>query len=156
MIVRFRLAYGNELTEEQAAVLRRHVRDPSSVDPSKKWQSYEGDAFAVLRECPSLKLLIESGELAVTTFEAVIEHLQRIESLLTVRGAANGQHFNERVNVHVPGLGLLLMNEVTCVTDACTDDIEHYIEKGWRILAICPQPDKRRPDYILGRQKEEN
>ena len=25
------------------------------------------------------------------------------------------------------------------------------ISEGWRILAICPQPNQRRPDYIMGR-----
>lgn len=27
------------------------------------------------------------------------------------------------------------------------------LDAGWRILAVCPQPDQRRPDYILGRTK---
>lgn len=32
-----------------------------------------------------------------------------------------------------------------------TDVLQEQIAKGWRIIAACPQPDQRRPDYILGR-----
>jgi hypothetical protein len=36
-------------------------------------------------------------------------------------------------------------------TDLCTDSLRGYLEDGWHILAICPQPKQRRPDYVLGK-----
>lgn len=35
--------------------------------------------------------------------------------------------------------------------DACTDQLQGALNSGWRIISACPQPDQRRPDYILGR-----
>jgi hypothetical protein len=58
------------------------------------------------------------------------------------------------VHVHLPNLGLLLMDEVTNLDDACTDELQRHLEDGWRIIAICPPNGQRRPDYILGRTKE--
>lgn len=61
---------------------------------------------------------------------------------------------NTRLHVSVPNLGLLVMNSVSLLQDACTDALQRKLDEGWRILAICPQPDQRRPDYILGRHEQ--
>jgi hypothetical protein len=58
---------------------------------------------------------------------------------------------NARCNVTVPGLGLLLINEVLVRTDYCTEQLNEDLKAGYRIIAVCPQPDQRRPDYVLGR-----
>lgn len=57
------------------------------------------------------------------------------------------------VHVHLPNLGLLMMDEVTNLDDACTDNLQRHLDNGWRIIAICPPNGQRRPDYILGRTK---
>lgn len=62
---------------------------------------------------------------------------------------------NTRINVAVPGFGLMAIREVQVCYDCCTDTLGHELGKGWQILAICPQPDQRRPDYVLGRPKKE-
>lgn len=58
--------------------------------------------------------------------------------------------YNQKCEVHVPGLGLLNINKVAYATDYCTEELQRLLHQGWRLLAICPQPDQRRPDYILG------
>ena len=58
---------------------------------------------------------------------------------------------NMKVNVAIPGLGLLAIKECMVEYDLCTNVLNERLRGGWRILAICPQPDQRRPDYILGR-----
>jgi hypothetical protein len=58
--------------------------------------------------------------------------------------------FNQKCEVHIPNLGLLNINRLAYATDYCTEELQRILHKGWRILAICPQPDQRRPDYILG------
>ena len=63
---------------------------------------------------------------------------------------------NNRVNVAVPGLGLLAIAEAMVEYDLCTDRLNVLLQEGWRILAICPQPDQRRPDYILGKPKQKD
>jgi hypothetical protein len=63
--------------------------------------------------------------------------------------------FNSKVQVHVAGLGLLNVTEVENHNDCCTEYLQEKLADGWRILAVCVQPDQRRPDYILGRSKGE-
>jgi len=66
--------------------------------------------------------------------------------------------YNSKCDVHVPGLGLMILNETMLLEDSCTDQLQVALDNGWRIVAACPQPDSRRPDYILGRynpQREE-
>lgn len=69
-------------------------------------------------------------------------------------GHQPGTVINQRCSVSVPGLGLLAIGEVMVRNDHCTEELQKDLENGWRILAICVQPDQRRPDYILGRTKE--
>jgi hypothetical protein len=59
--------------------------------------------------------------------------------------------FNNRCEVHMPGQALATYNETLLLSDSCTDALQDAMDKGWRIIAACPQPDARRPDYILGR-----
>lgn len=58
------------------------------------------------------------------------------------------------VQITIPDLGLLVIDEVRYLTDACTDMLQDELDDGWRILAVCPPNAQRRPDYILGRKKQ--
>ncbi|ATB52664.1 hypothetical protein PVS_28 [Vibrio phage vB_VspS_VS-ABTNL-3] len=60
-------------------------------------------------------------------------------------------NFNSHCEVHMPGQALSFYNNTMLMEDACTDALQSELEQGWRIIAVCPQPDQRRPDYILGR-----
>ena len=61
---------------------------------------------------------------------------------------------NTRINVAIGGLGLLAINEVMVEYDMCTDALRVRLKDGWRIIAVCPQPNQRRPDYVLGRSTD--
>lgn len=61
------------------------------------------------------------------------------------------QQMNQKVNVHVGGGLIVTYNEVKLEKDSCTDELQKELTGGWRIVAVCVQPDQRRPDYILGR-----
>lgn len=66
-------------------------------------------------------------------------------------GQRNTTIVNENCKVAVAGLGLLSVNQVEVRLDLCTDELQRDLNNGWSILAVCVQPDQRRPDYILGR-----
>jgi len=59
--------------------------------------------------------------------------------------------FNEKVDVHVSGFALMSINQIGLANDCCTEYLQEILNKGWRILAICVQPDQRRPDYVFGK-----
>lgn len=67
------------------------------------------------------------------------------------RNDVNHDCQNEKVHVHMPGQALSVYNEVQLLENSCTDELQRSLDDGWRIIAACPQPDARRPDYILGR-----
>lgn len=60
---------------------------------------------------------------------------------------------NERCHVHMPGQALSTYNEVQLLENLCSDELQRSLDDGWRIIAACPQPDARRPDYVLGRYR---
>jgi hypothetical protein len=64
--------------------------------------------------------------------------------------------FNKRCNT-VPARNFLNeVNKVKVKENYCTDNLQDELNRGWRILAVCVQPDGKRPDYILGRVDAEN
>ena len=74
-----------------------------------------------------------------------------VESAEKTPQGPNESNFNKVVNVHCPGPSLAVYNEICLLEDSCTDILQSKLNEGWRIIAACPQPDQRRPDYILGR-----
>lgn len=58
---------------------------------------------------------------------------------------------NQKCDVHIGGGLLMTVNETMLLEDSCTDSLQGELNSGWRILAVCVQPDGRRPDYVLGR-----
>jgi hypothetical protein len=65
------------------------------------------------------------------------------------------QTFNQKVNVHVGGGLIATYNDLCLKEDSCTDVLQSELNNGWRIIAVCVQPNQRRPDYILGRYNSE-
>lgn len=89
-----------------------------------------------------------SFEGIISRFEAVVAKMEALDIPAT---QAYGDHvFNEKCDVHVPGNILISYNETMLLEDSCTDILQAELNSGWRIVAVCPQA-QRRPDYILGR-----
>lgn len=59
--------------------------------------------------------------------------------------------FNDRCHQHQPNSALFSVVETMLLENSCTDALQEQLANGWRIIAVQPQPDQRRPDYILGR-----
>ena len=118
-----------------------------------KYENYEGPFSAIMEIVSAVGQTIEVKKVIGqhSLAEDIRELTRRVETLKNVE-----QVYNKRCNVHVPGLGLLLIEETYVETDACTELIDKKLEEGWRILAVCPQPDQRRPDYVMGRNKRQN
>lgn len=98
--------------------------------------------------------LVDLEKMPLVPYELVRVILNTHLLGLDTNTAARPLAFNQKVNVTVPGLGLLMLDEVTVLTDCCSDNLNDQLKQGWRIVAVCPQPDQRRPDYVLGRVKQ--
>lgn len=52
--------------------------------------------------------------------------------------------------ISVANHNLFEVAKVTWLENACTEELQRMLDAGWRILAVCPSNDARRPDYVLG------
>lgn len=95
--------------------------------------------------------LLPNAALATLKVSRVVQH-PRIDEVMQRSGTV----INQRVNVAVPGFGLLQIRHAQVFYDLCTVELDRLLKEGWCILAICPQPDQRRPDYILGKPHRED
>lgn len=86
----------------------------------------------------------DSGNPQAEALSALVERL--VDKLASAPG-----RMNERVQAEQPSNALMEVTETMLLEDCCTDNLQSYLSDGWRILAIQPQPDQRRPDYIMGR-----
>lgn len=82
--------------------------------------------------------------------EVDIESL--VSAAITKSIESVGKLFNEKCGQEQPNPALMDIAETMLLEDSCTDALQAHLAAGWRLLAICPQP-QRRPDYILGRSR---
>ncbi len=153
-IVRAKFGYQREFTEAQkqeinAAILFDSDRNQWEAIPEKEglwtWVRWYTEVTVYLDKLP---LYVMSSHFQV------VEHCVHFQSELTVPVPREATVVNQKVNVAVPGFGLMAIRQVDCRYDLCTDELRRALDDGWQILAICPQPDQRRPDYILGKPAE--
>lgn len=139
---------------ETYAAVRRII--PQLPEDPIEERASEGPYTADVR--PLIRLLGAKSIRLRDVYESEKSSLSEIDRLIDKLNEATKRagdvSFNERCRVHVPGLGLLAMNEVKIMEDGCTNTLQDFLRDGWRIIACCPQPDQRRPDYILGRTVE--
>jgi hypothetical protein len=132
--------------------------DYKLVIPADMYQILDSNNYIVdlerfTKEFPNLEISIKGVPKSVDTGHLdMINEMNKIAE--KIEDAKNRfekvVEFNQRCEVHVPNLGLLNINKLAYATDYCTEELQRHLLQGWRILAICPQPDQRRPDYILG------
>lgn len=153
----FQFQFGTEVTREQLDALNMLVTKPIVVDEEesderlklRSWETYEGNINQVMQVIgPSNRIELQG----LADPNPIVELTNRVEDLLAeVRRRGP---FNEKVGVQVPGNNLLEIRSTKAVEDCCSDQLSEYLEQGWVIIAACPQPDQRRPDYVLGHRDE--
>ena len=117
-------------------------------------KEYFADLDLFLSKHPNIKIKIRGMVKTLeTNFTSLMDQIQAIQSKFENALKEFDKHieFNEKCEVHIGNLGLLHINQLGYTTNSCTEELQSILNKGWRILAVCPQPDQRRPDYMLGR-----
>lgn len=118
------------------------TRDAEQVLPPEKYLHYLESGLA-LKLVQTVHVNMDPAQV----FQQVSEAYAKGIELPT----AGGNTYNNKCEVHMPGNMLATYNQVRLLEDSCTDVLQTALSAGWRIIAVCPQPDSRRPDYILGR-----
>lgn len=133
------------LDAEQYAELREHVGLPEEK-PEYLHEGVWMDREALL-VCAKLGISITPDEDSSTN-TMLVKLADRVEALsaATAERVANGS----AVTIAIPDIGLMTMRSITVLSNSCTDEVQRYLNEGWRLLAICPPNAQRRPDYVLG------
>jgi hypothetical protein len=119
--------------------------------------SCSGEQLIEILASNDVATVISTSEFKVPTFEsmamAMEEVVKRFEAIDVAKFEVGEvtTNYNSKCEVHIPGQALSTYNEVMLLEDACSDALQDKLDSGWRMIAGCPQPDNRRPDYILGR-----
>lgn len=158
MRIRFRFGWGFAPDPVTVEKLNAVISPPIKLEPRDGrmqvmgFEIHEGDLVSVLSTGISGSHIQLEGMAEPHPLRDLAEEVRALRATVE-RMAAPSPPFNERVNVAIPGLGLLAMRYVRVVTNYCTEELQRELDAGWKLLAICPQPDQRRPDYILGSGK---
>lgn len=157
MRAKFSFNYGQTLTAEQADALNAAGIQPllKLDDETGKVPSfgfYEADLEKVLAVLGYDTPIELRGAGEPRPLLDLADAVRAMQSRLDARGADPTTYVNTKVDVHVPGNALLSVDDVMVEEDLCTDELQRLIGVGWRIVAVCPQPNQRRPDYVLGRR----
>lgn len=147
--------YRNFGTEEEysryVTKLQRHFPDIELAKPDigeySSFISYS-DTDKKVTASELLAMVEDMIEHKVISVESYADDIAQLAEKQTVPPNST---YNNRVDVHMPGQALSVYNNVHLLEDGCTDALQELLDGGWRIIAACPQPDQRRPDYILGR-----
>lgn len=112
------------------------------------------DVFILLPICPypfTVIKTVKDSNAPTNIQHSITDIEERLTTVISSLDLLSNTTFNSKCNVHIGGGLLLTINEVRLENDCCTDRLQERLNGGWRIVASSPQPDQRRPDYILGR-----
>lgn len=117
------------------------------------WKMHEADISALAEL--GIPFEVEERTSPLSTTNAIIRRLEELKNKIDDYRYEKNQQLNDRVNVHVPDNSLLRIKDVLLLEDGCTNSLNDHLKEGWQIIAVCPQPDQRRPDYILGHRERQ-
>lgn len=139
----------DEISQEQIEALSRVF--PEHKDNLLKWKTGEEKWFNQTKPMHIDDLQALGLPEKVVSLKP-IQRLTLPEPIMAAlrEGKKELKSLEGAVQIHLPGNDLPAMRQVINFDNSCTEDIDDWLKKGWQILAILPQPNHRRPDYILG------
>ena len=130
-----------EALEKYPNNIRIHESDRMQVITQSQYEQ-------IFKYC-QLKSIISVNE--EIQFENIDLDLLAAKIATSLIGKTGSNLFNNRLEVHQPNMPLFTYNDYIYELDCCSERLQEHIDDGYRVVAICPQPDQRRPDYVLGR-----
>lgn len=132
-------------------------------EASKTLAKMEPHVYATLRRrVPQLELPENQAEVTKQPFYkeflmndaevAAVEEAGLEVQCSRFRGlASNSRDVHQTVyQISVANVGLMQIQRVEVLEDCCTHELQTWLDRGWRILAVCPPNDARRPAYVMG------
>jgi hypothetical protein len=152
-------SYTKNMSKEEKKVVEIEYRKMSIEEAIVKYPKSvkaEGNITLTQAEFEKAYSLVEvKGFIDVATdtqLQAI--DLNKLATRITdsLIGTQGDKLFNNRLEIHQPNMPLFTYNKFINLDDCCTEKLQDdYIDEGWRVVAVIPQPDQRRPDYIVGK-----
>jgi hypothetical protein len=147
------LSWRHTFDEKEAEEKEKQLVKPTDMVILGTNREYLVDLNSFVNKFPHIKVKVRGILVNENSnhklMNQLLEAQQKLENAL--KSFNEKIEFNEVCNVHIGNIGLLHINQVAYANDKCTEELQELLNEGWRIIAVCPQPDQRRPDYILGR-----
>lgn len=108
----------------------------------------ETTAETVKKDCSNQygDLIMDAEEMGAWNDAGVTVEVSRVKGL-----ASNSKELAQTVfQVHVANVGLMQIQLVEVLEDCCTNELQDWLKRGWRIIAVCPPNNTRRPAYVIG------
>jgi hypothetical protein len=143
--------------EEKQNARRQKLRElglriSDDADVNATCIAMTGDQFISWLVSGEEGLVKSESFIADDQYMKTLDRIEKLAAKMEVFANSTGPgEYNEKVEVYTPGMGLMLFNSVMLAEDACSDQLQTHLDEGWKIIVACPQPNQRRPDYILGR-----
>lgn len=98
-------------------------------------------------------MILDDEDLASLCSFGIEVTIKKVKGVQNLPAAAP---FEQKVyQISVANVGLMQISRVEVLEDICTEELQRVLDKGWRILAVCPPNDARRPTYIVGHTDRE-
>lgn len=138
------------LPAEVYRTIRERIPRLKLPEDQEKVDNYYQD---VLMDAAEAELLTDAGiELSIKRIKGLAYPDWFNAARRSGLSPPDGVH-NVTYQVSVANVGLLAVDEVSVLEDCCTDTLQAELDSGWRILAVCPPNDARRPTYVIGRTR---
>lgn len=148
LYVNFKFDWRFKPNKIQLEQLQKLIPDGLKLDDDGYLNSYE----TYTADIRQLMSITNRFKLEETSPSALLSLADQVEQLVArFSDYTQDNQYNQKCNVHISNVGLLSIRTVKIECDYCTDRLQLDLDNGWHILAICPQPDSHRPDYVLGK-----
>lgn len=152
-IANVRLPYGWEKTIEALDVPDYNAWRNGALSIRDKWK--ESPDGAPEKRIPDIgytrEFIMDGEEVESWTKAGVVLEMSRVKGL-----ASNARELPATIyQISVANVGLMQVQCVEVLDNCCTNELQAWLDRGWRILAVCPPNDTRRPSYVVGHVDKE-
>lgn len=131
--------------------------DPYFADTSidLEWDDYfEIASNKVIRNLCKINrtytIKIKDTSDGTAALELLSHKIELLDTFMKRAAGAAAQNYNIKCGVPLVDTALMSINRIKIMENCCSDELQKTLNEGYRILSVCPQPDQRRPDYVLG------
>lgn len=100
--------------------------------------------------------IVDEAAMAIIGKYDLNARFKRVKGLLYNHPTQQKETIQHITQIHIANLGLFAIERLLLLEDACTNEVNEMIGGDWKIIAVIPANDARRPTFILGTSKNQS